>query len=74
MLLDEEKLGCFIVAYYDTEINYYIILEAINQYYYDLLHYIWAFGKNVYDSTDKVPTFIPYTVKPFVQTLLNEQD
>lgn len=74
MLLDEEKLGCFIVAYYDTDINYNIILEAVHDYYYELLHYIWAFGKNVYDSTEKSPVFISYNVLFDIIRIINEKE
>ena len=74
MILDEEKLGCFIIAYYDTNINYNIILEAVHDNYYDLLHYIWAFGKNLYDSTDKTSVFISYNVLLDIIHIINEKD
>ena len=46
MLLDEEKIACFLLAVYDAEINTDIIYESVRLNYYELLHYIWAFEKN----------------------------
>lgn len=46
MLLEEEKIACFIFAVYNVNINYEVIYEAVRLNYYELLHFIWIFEKD----------------------------
>ena len=60
MKLEEEKLACYLIAHYDTEIYEEIIVNAIEKDYYMILHYIWAFGKNKHELKNNLGEFILY--------------
>jgi hypothetical protein len=44
---EEEKLACFLTAYYEIHLFEEMILCAIDKGHYLWLHYLWAFGKNI---------------------------
>jgi hypothetical protein len=48
------------IAYYDTDVNEDIIIEAIDKNYYMLLNYIWAFAKNLHETQGKQQDLITY--------------
>lgn len=46
----EQKLACFLTAYYELSLeedSYYL---AVDQKYFQWLEYVWAFGKNYVGS------------------------
>lgn len=45
VLLEEEKIACFILAVYNVSVSYEIIYEAVRMNYYELLHFIWVSEK-----------------------------
>ncbi|CAI2359649.1 unnamed protein product [Moneuplotes crassus] len=57
--IDEEKLACFMLAYYDTDITEKIVRDTIHRDFFILLNYIWAFGKNKYQEGPE--QFISYS-------------
>jgi len=53
--LEEEKLACFMIAYYDTKVSHLskyrlltkLSLTPLRNSFYQFLNYLWAFGKNI---------------------------
>ena len=60
MRLEEEKLACYLIAHYDAEIYEEIIINAIENDYYMILQFIWAFGKNKHEHKNNLGEFILY--------------
>ena len=73
MLLEEEKIAWFILAVYDVEINYEVIYEAVRLNYYELLHYIWAFEKNVFKNEQNEKEDVKYVVLFDLIIIMNEK-
>ena len=49
-----------IIVHYDTEICKEIIINALENDYYMILHFLWAFGKNKHEHKNNLGEFILY--------------
>ncbi|MFO0117562.1 MAG: hypothetical protein ACK521_08085 [bacterium] len=47
---DEEKLACYLTAYYEIHIFSEMILCAIDKGHLHWLNYLYAFGKNIFGT------------------------
>lgn len=47
---EEEKLACFLTAYYEVHIFQEMIACAIDKGHLQWLNYLWAFGKNFWGT------------------------
>ena len=43
---DEEKLACFLTAYYEIELDVIMYIDAIENDHFHWLNYLWVFKKN----------------------------
>lgn len=42
----EEKLACYLTAFYEISLDEELLQSAVNNGYYEWLNYVWAFKKN----------------------------